>query len=159
MKAWRVWNISLERMVLVSALDPKRYERPTYWLPGRNAATCKFSDHHAPDDDCRCGFRGQPDIGELIGWCYDFKHVDATVIGGVGLSGKIIAGDKAHPEIPRVLRAEYAEVTGPLFVRYPLWKVLGRKLAGYYGVTVLTAPSVTSGQWFRSIPEGRFTWN
>lgn len=150
MKAWRVWNISISRQVLVSALDPDRYKVPTYWQPGKNAAICKFNGHHAPQVDCRCGFRGQEDISELIWWIYDFKlNVEPSVLGAVELSGQIFTGDPAHPEIPRVIRAEFAEVSGPLYVRH-VYMPAGPLLSRKYGVPVVPVQG-SAGGWARNI--------
>jgi hypothetical protein len=149
-KAWRVWTIA-GRGVLQSCLDPRRTELPCYWSSGENKAVCKFHEHSAPDADCRCGFRGQSVAQELIDWLYDFKHLDAPVIGGVRLSGAILTGDKAHPEIPYVLRAEYAEVIGPLITWDWIAEKWGERLSRTYNVKVLAAPSKKINSWYRSI--------
>jgi hypothetical protein len=157
MKAWRIWDISLATQELKSALDPRRVSNPTVWKPGVNAASCKFhARHNPPEADGRCGFRGQESIETLIWWLYEWKHVDAAVVGGVELSGNWVYGDPAHPEIPAVVRSQYAEIVGPLFMWPSYYKALGRKVACDYGVKVYPARSMTPGQWIRTIPLERF---
>lgn len=119
--AWRCWALlSRGPGILASMLDPHPYV--IEWQPGpgwQPPAACAFHDHPAPDDGpgcSRCGWRGQPDLAELIWWLADFKRMTPHVIGGVELGGTILRGDHAHPEIPGILRAERTRVTGPLIV-------------------------------------------
>jgi hypothetical protein len=148
--AWRCWGLLREPGHLASMLDPWPPDHIVRWSPGAQASACAFHDHASPDKDCRCGWRGQPDLKELLWWLADFKRVMPYVIGGVHLSGEIIQGDKAHPEIPRILRAEHAEVSGPLVVAPGLdWDHVDA-LSARYGVKVALSRSVDPACWART---------
>lgn len=157
-RAWRVWTIGADagRYCLKSFLDPRRNEMPTNWQPGPNKAACKFHDHFAPDYSCRCGFRGQPLLGELVWWLSDFKHVTADVIGAVELSGAVLTGDPAHPEIPNILRAEYAEIISPVIMWQHAATEYGSDIECLYGVEVRAFPAKKNDQWYKDIPADWF---
>jgi hypothetical protein len=149
-RAWRVWTI--QGTLLRSLLDPKHNELPCIWQPGINTAICKFNaDDDAPEPDCRCGFRGQPCADELVEWLYDRKGMDAPVIGGVELSGRILMGDIAHPEIPMIQRAEFATVCGPLILPRH-YSAAGANLAKAYDVEVRFTDGEIGQHWMRRIP-------
>jgi hypothetical protein len=123
-----------------------------YWQP---PARCAFHNHQAPDDGpvCgRCGWRGQPDLGELIWWLDDWKKCCPHVVGRVELGGRILQGDHAHPEIPGILRAERTAITGPLYVMPGLGDHV-QPLAGRYGCDVrLAGGQPWRRSWVRSVP-------
>lgn len=154
--AWRCWALHGELGVLYSQLDPNKH--PVRWRDGphwQNAAWCAFHDHAAPDDspECaRCGWRGQPDLGELAWWLADFKRVTACVVGQVEVGGRILRGDRAHKEIPGIFRAELIRVTGPLVVA-PGYDAHVGPLARRYGVGVIpSSAGRLSREWVRSVP-------
>jgi hypothetical protein len=146
---WRIWAVKKRPYgVLCSQLDPNPFV--VEWPPGHPLrAACAFHDHDAPDGGCRCGWRGQPSLDELIWWLRDWKHVTPMVLGGVILSGRIIRGDRAHKEIPGILRAEFAEVCGPLLVgpvKHDRENVV--TLARNYGVAVRMSRYQDPRTWF-----------
>lgn len=148
MRAVRVWSLDA-RGHLKSALEPRRSISPTLWKPGVNIACCKYHKHAAPVELCRCGFRGQEKASDVIDWLYDIKEIDVPVIGVVELSGRIFTGDSAHPEIPSVLRAQYAEVCE--LVISPWFAKAAPVLSRHYGATVRVAPSGKRLSWLRDI--------
>lgn len=159
--AWRCWGLHRrEPGILGSLLAPFRH--CVEWQPGpgwQPPAACAFHDHFAPDDGpvcARCGWRGQPDLDELIWWLADFKRVVPHVVGRVELGGKILRGDHAHPEIPGILRAELVAITGPLILMpgLPAAGAHVRALADRYGAEVIEGTGERwSRTWVRSVPD------
>jgi hypothetical protein len=154
--AWRCWGLRSLPGALYSQLDPNWF--PVRWRDGQDwqgPAWCAFHDHFAPDDgpDCaRCGWRGQPDLGELAWWLSDFKQVAPAVVGRVELGGAVLQGDHAHREIPGILRAELVRVAGPLVVA-PGYEAHISPLARRYGAEVLpSSASCLSPEWVRTVP-------
>jgi len=58
-------------------------------------------------------------------------------------------GDRAHPEIPGILRAQHARVAGPL-VLAPRYEQHAALLATPYGVQVLRSSAATAAPWVGS---------
>lgn len=157
MDAWRCWTLHRRGTgILGSLLAPFRqcveWQPGVYWQP---PATCAFHDHPAPDDSStcgRCGWRGEPDLAQLVWWLADWKRVCPTVVGKVELGGRILRGDPKHPEIPGILRAEKVAITGPLYVM-PGLRDHGQALADRYGTDVrVLGGHPWSRSWLRSIP-------
>jgi hypothetical protein len=154
--AWRCWALPADPGALYSQLDPNRFA--VRWRDGhgwQRPAWCAFHDHFAPDDGelcARCGWRGQPDLGELAWWLSDFKGVTPAVVGRVELGGTVLQGDHAHPEIPGILRAEYIRVHGPL-VAAPGYEAHIVPLARRYGAEVLPSSARRfSPEWVQTVP-------
>jgi hypothetical protein len=134
--------------VLVSRLDPFRPAGSVEWRPGwQPPAACAFHEHPAPDEGCRCGWRGEPDLDTLTWWLADWKRVKVMAVGRVELAGKVLTGDCAHGEIPRILRAERARVAGPV-VLAPRYGQHAGALAGRYGVQVRLSSAATAAPWW-----------
>ena len=151
--AWRCWTLH-DDGVLASALAPAGL-RGTRFAPGQGwtAAECAFHEHPAPDQGCRCGLRGEPDLAVLLWWLADFKQVWPGAVGRVELGGVILAGDPAHPEIPGILRAGRARVAGPVFVPAGLPEGSCAGLGARYGVQVVTsAESRWNRFWVKTVP-------
>ena len=150
-RAWRCWAVAAAgRGILCSCLDPNPHV--IEWHPGAQPAACAFHDHPAPDPACRCGWRGQPDLAELIWWLRDFKQVTPHVIGGVELSGAVLAGDRAHPEIPGILRAGQVRVTGPLVVGPVVYQTTNvTALAARYGVQAVASSGLDARSWLSAV--------
>ena len=152
--AWRCWGLAATPPgLLCSCLDPFPPWEIIQWpAPDPGPARCAFHGHPAPDDGCRCGWRGQPGLDELVWWLADVKHVVPHVIGGVELSGTVVTGDSAHPEIPGVLRAQRVTVTGPLITAPGLTRPGLDWLAARYGVPVRPSSARHWRGWVRAVP-------
>ena len=154
--AWRCWSLRSLHGVMYSHLDPNRWAVRWQDGPGwQRPAWCAFHSHFAPDDGpvcARCGWRGQPDLGELVWWLSDFKRVRPGVVGLVELGGTVLQGDRAHPEIPGILRAELVRVTGPLVVAPGLEHHIG-PLAERYSAEVRPSSATRFDRtWVRNAP-------
>ena len=147
---WRCWGLTTAPGELSSFLNPGP---DITWPPGWLRAECMFHPHAAPDDgpDCsRCGWRAQPGLGELADWLNQ-KPATPHCIGRVELDGRILRGDRAHPEIPDVMRGELARVAGPLVIA-PRWGLDSHAgpLAARYGVQVVMSSAATPLRWPRT---------
>ena len=148
--AWRIWALRRQAPgVLYSALAPFAPREQPAWDAGgwQRPAWCAFhAGHDAPDPGCRCGWRGEPSLAELAWWLTSVKGIVPRVIGRVELGGRIITGDPAHPEIPRIRRAGLIRVAGPLYVA-PGMAARADGLAARYGVGVRLWTGGPAASW------------